>query len=200
MSELEAELSEYQQRQRVAEMLIEPLEAEGMVRQRGVKVEDHEKWLENLKSRLAYLEPVNLRAVRHSIARAAGGKRRNRWPAILSITNWAHDLQRPPDNDNRMVTSYMASAAGQMAWDRGPEYAVALRMHLRRVRMVPNAYTWQKINANAEEMARRAEYIEDATARAVETEAEKQWLAGFRDAIEIVKKLVFAKEETHEPA
>ena len=200
MSEQKPELSEDQQRRRVAETLIAPLEAEGMKRKRGVKVEVHEKQMESLKTRLAYLVPKNLAALRHAVARAAGGKYKNEWPSILTITNWAHSMQSPPDQDNRMVTSYMASAAGRAAWDRGPEHAVALRTHLRRVRLVPSAYTLPKINQRAAELKHRRTYIAEAVNRGVATDAEKDWLAGYQDAIEKVRKLVFAKEVNHEPA
>lgn len=187
-------LNNYQRRKRVAEVLIEPLEAEGMRRKRGVKPDEHEKQMESLKTRLAHLTLPNLNRMRLYITRAAGGKDRDVWPSLVSISNWALDIQAPPDDDNEMVISYMSSAAGRKAWGMGPQYAVALRTYLRRARLVPNAYTWKTINQNGADLERTRERVCEALANHSATEVDREWLAGYEKAVEAVKKLVFKKE------
>lgn len=188
-------LSDDQKRRRVAEVLVKPLVGEGMVRRRGVSVEEHEKWIEGLKTRLAYMDPENLKALRFGIARAAGGTHRNQWPAILTITNMAHTIQFPPDHDSDMVVSYMASAAGWKAWNLGPTYAMALRAHLRKVRLVPNEFTWRQINQHGEELARKSVLVAERIKAGRASEADLKWIRGFENIKAHVKALVFAKKE-----
>ncbi len=188
-------LSDDQKRRRVAELLVKPLVAEGMVRRRGVSVEEHEKWIEGLKTRLAYMDPDNLEALRHGIARAAGGTHRNQWPTILTITNMAHTIQFPPDSDSDMVISYMASVAGWNAWQLGPTYAIALRAYMRRVHLIPNEFTWRQINQNGEEMARKSMLVAERIKAGRANEADVKWLRGFEDVKAHVKALVFAKKK-----
>jgi len=188
-------LSDDQKRRRVAEVLVKPLVGEGMVRRRGVSVEEHEKWIEGLKTRLAYMAPDNLEALRHGIARAAGGTHRNQWPSILTITNMAHTIQFPPDHDSDMVISYMASAAGWKAWNLGPTYAMALRVHLRRARLVPNEYTWRQINRHGEEMARKSVLVSERIKAGRACEADLKWQGRFEGDKAHVRALVFAKKK-----
>lgn len=176
-------------------MLVKPLVSEGMVRKRGVSVEDHKKWIEGLKTRLAYMDPENLNALRHGIARAAGGTHRNQWPTILTITNMAHTIQFPPDHDSDMVISYMASAAGWKAWNLGPTYAMALRRHLRKVRLVPNEYTWRQINRHGEELARKSVLVGERIKAGRSSEADQKWMRWFEGEKAHVKALVLAKKK-----
>ncbi|MBL1434726.1 MAG: hypothetical protein COB08_000795 [Rhodobacteraceae bacterium] len=193
-----AGLSDDQKRRRVAEVFVKPLVDEGMVRRRGVKLEEHEKWIEGLKTRLAYMDPENLIAMRHGIARAAGGTHRNQWPSILSITNMAHTMQFPPDSDGDFVISYMASVAGRRAWARGPEYAMSLHLHLRTVRRPPVDYNWQKINGRAAELAAKALIVAERLSDGVYFEEDPVWQRDFGQHKAHVKSLVFARVSEQE--
>lgn len=188
-----AKLSDDQKRRRVADMLVKPLVEEGMVRRRGVKLEVHEKWIEGLKTRLAYMDPENLKAMRYGIARSAGGTHRNQWPSILTITNMAHVIQFPPDSDGDFVISYMASVAGRRAWARGPEYAMSLHIHLRTVRRPPVDYNWKKINGRAAELAAKALIVAERLSDGVYFEQDPVWQRDFGQHKARVKSLVFAK-------
>jgi hypothetical protein len=190
-----AKLSDDQKRRRVAEVLVKPLVAEGMKRERGVTLEAHEKWIKGLKTRLAYMDPENLIALRHGIARAAGGKHRNTWPSILTITNFARALQRQPDDDDDMVTSYMASRAGREAWERGPEYAVALRQYMRTVHLVPHEFTWPKINASGAQLTSKHLRISKLIEEGRASEEDMRWHSGLQEVIALTKALVFAKKK-----
>jgi len=188
-------LSDDQKRRRVAKLLVEPLVDDGMVRKRGVSVAEHEKWIEGLKTRLAYMDPENLAALRHGIARAAGGTHRNQWPSIITITNIAHPIQFPPDHDSDMVISYMASAAGWKAWNLGPTYAMAVRAHMRRTYRIPHKLSWPKINQHGEELARKSVLVSERIKAGRASDADRKWMEGFDDTMAHVKALVFANKK-----
>ena len=146
----------HMRKKRVDEMLIEPIKAMGMRKQHRFRVEDQAAFLEKLRSRLAYLSAEGLAALRPIVEGAAMGARKNVWPDLVSIVNWAKSIEAVPDVESEMITSYMASAAGRRAWERAPELAMALHGFMRRCGRPPNDYAWQHdLDKSATEMRRR---------------------------------------------
>lgn len=179
---------------RVRRVLIEPLQAQGLRRRRGVTAGDHAAWLDRLARRLAYLGEGHLAVLAESIAANAGGADRAEWPSEVSICNWAAALETPPDEDLRLVPSYLRSAAGRSAWEEGPEVAVALRAHLRRFRRPPVGGDWPMIRKQAAEWAHRqaliAEALQAGRATAEQVAQRDAWVA----TVDRVRSMVFAAE------
>ena len=100
---------------RVRAVLIDPLEAGGMQRRSGQKVEDHAAVLASLEARLAYMTEASLAALAEVVERHAGGSRQDRWPGEVPICNWARRIQEPPASESRLVRSYLQSGAGRRA-------------------------------------------------------------------------------------
>ncbi|MBL4808209.1 MAG: hypothetical protein JKY31_13130 [Rhodobacteraceae bacterium] len=186
----------HKQKQRVDELLIGPLTFAGMRRQQRFKIADQELFLDQLRNRLAYLDADNLQIVAASVAAAAGGKRKNIWPDLVTITNWARGLQTPPDCNSDLIIRYMRSRAGKYAWDLGPEYALVLRKYLRKYMRPPNDYSWVDMRKSAGEIIGRADLIRERSARGVHDEYDQRWLAALNRAIDDVRRLVFPEPES----
>ena len=124
-------------RTRVRTLLVEPLEAQGMRRKASVTVEAHRERMGKLAERLAYMSPSGLQALREVLARLGEGPRRDVWPSDLVILRYAEGIETPPPAGNRLLTSYMRSAAGREAWDRSPFEAAELARYLVRVKRPP---------------------------------------------------------------
>lgn len=190
------EMSETQKdrRERVRKLLVEPLQAQGMRKPRSRAAEDHQDFLDRLERRLAYLGADHLEALAEVVLRNAEGASRNVWPAEASIVNWAAVLEPPPDRDSRLVQSYLASAAGQRAWDEAPSVAVALRRHLRKAGRPPQEFDWIAIRRQAEtwesEMARIREQVAEGSASSEQRERLDAW-ERMQDR---VRSLVFSQE------
>ncbi|PHS21751.1 MAG: hypothetical protein COA84_15160 [Robiginitomaculum sp.] len=191
-------MTDYQRKKRVDELLIEPLIKTGMRKQARFKLEDHERFLDRLRGRLAYLDADNLKVLVPVLESAAGGKHKNTWPDLVSITNWAHGLQKPPDGDSRLITSYMKSEAGKQAWKLGPEYALMLRKHLRTYQRPPIEYSWIKIRQDATDLIGRATVIKERMTRGTASDEAQSWLAGLERALKDVEGFVFPKIESAE--
>ncbi len=178
-------------RMRVRRVLIEPLARAGLRRRPRVTAEEHDAALRRLEERLAYLGKGDLIVLVEIVERSAGGDARNLWPDEVSIRNWAAQLCPPPDEESRLVISWLGSAAGRRAWDEGEEIAVALRKHLRRAGRPPSDFDWTRIRREAAEWAHRrlvvAERIESGTAG----DADLDWSDGLIRAIGEVRHLVF---------
>lgn len=178
----------------VRRIVIDPLLGMGLRKPKSRSVVDQAEFLARLERRLGYLEEAQLGALAEVIQRAAGGDARNVWPDEVSILNWASAMEPPPDGDSRLVTSYLASAAGRRAWEEAPEVAVALRAHLRRVGRPPiGDYDWEKIRGKAvgwhRELARIARLEEEGGL----LEEHRAFRTGILAAIDLVRGLVFAK-------
>lgn len=184
-----------QAKARVDVLIVDPLELEGMARKRGVSIADHERYLEELRNRLAYMAPNNLHVMRGVIRANALGVARNNWPGMVSIKNWAHALQDRPEADSRLVLSYMASAAGRAAWERMPEEAVSLRRYLKKVGRPPTTdYEWKVIRDRASGWRHDLERIRDAECRSELDESDRNYLESFRKMRARVEKLVFGEQ------
>ena len=140
-------------KERVRTHLIAPLVRRGMVRKRGRSVEDHQKMLDSLEARLAYMAADRLAALAEVVERYAEGPKKNIWPAEVSITNWARRLQEPPASESRLVRSYLQSGAGDAAKSGG--YVVELFLYLKKYGAPPNDYSMKEIRSQADDNRRK---------------------------------------------
>ena len=135
-------------KERVQVHLIDVLNAKGMERKRSIKVEEFEKTLDSLRARLAYMGVEQLQALAWMVERMAEGKRKNAWPAEVSICNWARRIQPPPPSDSPMVCSVMKSAMGRLAVAGG--YERELYLFLKKHGYPPNEYALGEIRNEGE--------------------------------------------------
>ena len=182
-----------QGKERVRSNLIGPLEALGMQRKRGVSVADHAAWVDKLVGRLAYMRADNLLVLAEVCERYAGGKAKSQWPEMISICNWARDLQDMPEGEQRLVKSWLQSAAGRRALADG--YAVELRSDLIKWHRPPNEYQLRAIKERAGENRRRAVSVVQRQERGVASPSELEWLASYQAALERVTAIINAGKE-----
>lgn len=176
-------------RHRVRRLLIEPLLAMGLRKQRRHSAEEQEALFDRLEARCGYLADGQLEALAEAVRRGAHGEARNVWPDEVSILNWAAALEPPPDVESRLVTSYLASRAGRTAWDEAPALAVVLRRHLKRAGCPPVPYDWVEFRSKARELVR-----EEQRQRVLEAErGASDWLEAWLAEVERVRVLVFGE-------
>lgn len=180
-------------KERVRVNLIAPLVRRGMVRKRGQKVEDHQKMLNSLEARLAYMSTDRLEALAEVVELHAEGPKKNIWPAEVSITNWARLLQEPPASASRLVRSYLQSEAGTAAVSGS--YVVELFLHLKRYGAPPNRYSIKTIMAQADGNRRRIRVIEGQIEDGRATASDSAWLQGYMDTRRRCLDIIKAKQE-----
>lgn len=183
-------------RTRVRKLLIEPLEAMGLRRKRNVRAEDHAKAVERLVEALAYMSPDGLAALRSVVERLADGPLRNEWPPELVVKRFAWGIEQPPPRTDRLVTSYMRSAAGKRAWEECPFLASELVRYLLRWRRPPLDPAWDGMRARAAERRRDFGAAERREEEGRDSEADRQVLAEWRGVRERVRALVFDRGES----
>lgn len=187
-------------RTRVRELLIKPLEARGLKRKRGAKADDHAKAVERLVERLAYMTPGGLRALAEVVERLADGPLRNEWPAELTVVRFADGIEKAPPPSDRLLTSYMRSAAGRAAWAESPFLASELARYLVKLRRPPMDSAWPAMRGRAAERAREIGAAERREADGRDGEGDRQDLAAWRVAKARVQALVFDGQEAKDEA
>lgn len=180
-------------RERVRQSLIEPLCQKGMVRKRGQKVEDHQKMLDSLEARLAYMAADRLAALAEVVERYAEGPKKNIWPAEVSITNWARRLQEPPASESRLVRSYLQSGAGDAALSGG--YVVELFFYLKKYGAPPNDYSMKEIRERADGNRRKRAQVERDREDGRADPRDLSWLQGYMDTRRRCLDIIKAKQE-----
>lgn len=134
MSSSDTETSE-RGRRAVRARLIEPLIAEGMKRRQGETVEAEAAFIDRLVGRLAYMHAESLDRLVPIVREIAGGASKNRWPDEISIVNFAHALEAPPDRSDEILWSWLHSVAGERA--RRENVLMATRAFIKRFRKPP---------------------------------------------------------------
>ncbi len=178
---------------RVRVNLIDPLVNKGMVRKRGRSVEDHQKMLDGLEARLAYMAADRLAALAEVVERYAGGPQKNVWPAEVSIMNWARRLQEPPASESRLVRSYLQSGAGDAALSGG--YVVELFLYLKKYGAPPNDYSMKGIRALADDNQRKRAQVERDREDGRADPRDLAWLQGYMDTRRRCLDIIKAKQE-----
>lgn len=180
-------------KERVRVNLIDPLVSRGMVRKRGQKVEDHQKMLDSLEARLAYMAADRLAALAEVVERYAEGPKKNIWPAEVSITNWARRLQEPPASESRLVRSYLQSGAGDAALSGG--YVVELFFYLKKYGAPPNDYSIIGIREQADDNRRKRAQVERDREDGRASPRDLSWLQGYMDTRRRCLDIIKAKHE-----
>jgi len=165
-------------RARVRRLLIEPLVEQGMSRKRSMSVAEHERCLDKLTDYLGYLSDANLAAIGDLVVRFAEGERKNIWPDVVTIRNWAWRLQDPPPRVSPYPASVMRSAMGRRAFDDG--YAVELYRIARRLGPPPGKYVIAKLRDEARENRRRRDLIAERQARGAAAPDDLAWLERYQ--------------------
>jgi len=181
---------------RVQEHLIDALNKKGMERKRSVKVEVFEKSMESLCARLAYMGVEQLQALAELVERMAEGKRKNAWPAEISICNWARRIQQPPPSDSPMVCSVMNSAMGRLAMAGG--YQRELYLFLKKHGYPPNDYALGQVRKEGEENIARASRIMAKRHEGVLDPDDAAWLEWYQAGGERVRAVI--KNKSNEVA
>ena len=180
-------------KERVRVNLIDPLVSRGMVRKRGRSVEDHQRMLDSLEARLAYMAADRLVALAEVVESYAEGKKKNIWPAEVSITNWARRLQQPPASESRLVRSYLQSGAGDAALSGG--YVVELFLYLKKYGTPPNDYALKGIRQEAEGNLRKRRRIECDPEEGRTRPSDMAWLAGYKATRQLCLNIIEAKQD-----
>lgn len=175
-------------RARVRRCLIDPLQADGLVRPKGVTVEAHQTFLDKLADRLGYLDDALLSTLAEMVLSWAEGPQRNLWPAFATIWNAAIRLRPPPDDERHIMTTWLVSRAGPMAREAG--HLVELHQWLRKCGMPPGDHAMKTIREEAAENARTRARLARAVEEGRATASEREWLSGYLRALAYCEALV----------
>lgn len=161
-------------RARVRALLIQPLDAAGLVRSPRIKAADHEAMLDRLQDRLGYLPDGLLSALCEAVLRIAEGPLQHHWPAYATIWNTACRLMPPPDDESHIMTSWLASIEGPVA--RAGGYLVELHAFLRRFGRPPGSFEMSKIRTDAQDNQRRRLRVEEWITKGHAKTEDRDWL------------------------
>ncbi len=175
---------------RVRRVLIDPLIGRGMSRGRMTLAEEAE-FLSRLEARLAYMAEDKLAALAETVAAYAGGKAKDRWPAEVSICNWARALQVPPAGASRLVRSMLQSAAGETAEAGG--YLAELMLYLKKFGAPPNDFGYAQIRQRADDNRSRVVRIRREQANGGASPADLEWMRGYLGARQFAQDIRAAK-------
>lgn len=165
MSSTEEQIAETGRRA-VRTHLIEPLQAEGMKRRKGETLEDEQAYIERLVRRLSYMRAEALDELLPIVRGLAGGGGRNRWPDEISVLNFAHAIQPPPDVSDDILTSWLRSVEGPIVRREGT--LAATRMFIKRFRRPPKDKAGSRFYAGqVREMQREIDRDIEAARRAM---------------------------------
>lgn len=195
MSDEEAQEGQKARRDRVRRVLIEPLLDMGLRKPKARSAEDQAAFLARVERRLAYLGEGHLATLVEVVARNGDGAQHNVWPAEASIVAWAAILEPPPDEDSRLVRSYLGSAAGVRAWGEAPAVAVALRRYLREHGRPPRECDWAGIREQARRWVAEMQRIDERRREGSMTAEEAQRAELWEATLDRVRSAVYAKAE-----
>lgn len=177
MTQDEAEVQEMKGRAAVRALLIEPLQAYGLQRGKGLSVDQHQAFLDRLAEKLAYLDPAMLLTLREVTLSLAEGARHDRWPSFAVIWGVAIRLRQPPDNERHIMNSWLVSRAGPAAREGG--YLVELHSWLRRYGRPPGDFDMREIVQRAADNAQRRERIAERLVAGRAQPDDMEWHAAY---------------------
>lgn len=162
-------------RAQVRELFLQRCEEAGLARPKGRTVEGQAAFETELADRLSYMVPENLETLADLVVDAAPCKRGVAvWPSEAVIRHLARCLQRPPVDEGRLVTSWLASIEGPPAVAGG--WAAHLLRHLMRTGRPPSDYEVAEMRREAEDDHRRAARIRDRMRRGLASDQDRAWL------------------------
>lgn len=175
-------------RARVRRLLIEPLAKDGLIRAKGVTLEEHAAFLDKLADKVGYLDDAMLATLAELVLNMAEGVARNHWPSFATIWNIATRLRRPPDDESHIMCSWLVSVAGPIAQEAG--HLVELYLWLRKHGCPPSDFALKAIRQEASENARtRARIARDVQAGSARA-SDADWLDGYLSTLAYCEALV----------
>lgn len=180
-------------RARVRALLIQPMEAAGMVRPPRMRAMDHDDLLDRMQDRLGYLPDGLLSALAEALIRLGEGPLQHHWPAWATIWNTACRLMPPPDDESHIMTSWLASIEGPVA--RAGGYLVELHAFLRRTGRPPGSFEMSKIRADAQDNQRRRERVQEWIVKGHAKTEDRDWLDHYLRRLAHCEALVARGEE-----
>lgn len=176
----EAAEAEGPRRAAVRRLLLERLDAAGMVRPRGMTVEAAAAMRRRLVEALDYLADASLVTLAEQVLRLGAGPLRNAWPAEATVLNLAAQLQEPPPERWAIVGSWLASVEGPVAREGG--YLTELYLWLCRLphpRPPGRSTDLPGIRERAADNRRLRALYQRRLAEGTAGEDERRWLAGY---------------------
>ncbi|SOC22191.1 hypothetical protein [Rhodobacter maris] len=147
---------------RVRELLVEPLERRGLARPAKMTAAKYKEMIDDLCARLAYMTPLNLKALEERVAEQPAGKDRDRIPIANEILKWALDMQDPDTGPSPLMRAVFAHATGRAAIAEG--WAPELLEDVRKNRRWPGPYVEAQLKEVGREATRRLTIIEERMA------------------------------------
>lgn len=175
-------------RTRVRQVLVARLQEAGLKPCRKQTAAAHEEMWGRLADQLAYMEPENLLTLADQVMALAEGPRHDQCPAEVTIRAVAHALQRPPFEEHRIVSSWLASVEGPVAEAGG--YLVELYRWLRQHGRPPLTWDMKKIREQAAENNRQVTLLRDRGERGVIQPADREWLEAWAKDQQSARRIV----------
>lgn len=147
---------------RVRELLVEPLERRGLARPSKMTAAKYKEMIDDLCERLAYMTPLNLKALEERVAGQPAGKDRDRMPISNVILERAAEIQEPDTGPSPLMLAVFAHATGRAAIAEG--WAPELLEDVRKNRRWPTPFVEKVLREAGGEAARRLTIIEERMA------------------------------------
>ena len=113
-------------RQLVGALLMDRCAEAGMVRPKGMTLEEFDAFRARLLNRLAYMAAANLRTLAEIVIEGACGPKRNQWPAEASVIGWANVNGDPKLDPILAIPGFEAGdtyrvrgSMRRLSWERG---------------------------------------------------------------------------------
>jgi hypothetical protein len=164
-------------RAQVRDLLVNRVDAAGLVRRRGVSEAVHAALIDRLCDHLSYMSADNLRTLAELVIEAGDGPARTWWPAEVTVRGLAGALQARPLAQHRIVASWLASVEGPVA-DAGG-WLVELYRFLARHRRPPLAMDQRQLREEAAANNRRLGIVQDRIERGAAQDDDRAWLARY---------------------
>lgn len=161
----------------VRSYFIEPLNDDGLIRDRRTKASDHDVFLKKLETKLGYMSRDNLDRLREVVLNSAMGPSLNVWPKFATVWNYAKILQSPPDDHNPIMNSWLHSIEGPKLRDNGT--LVETYLFLRKHGRPPHGYERIKIADAARENARKRVMVIERVGWGSATDDDQKWLSWY---------------------
>ncbi|SDW77803.1 hypothetical protein [Roseicitreum antarcticum] len=162
----------------VRQHLIGRLTDAGLSRPKGMTADQLAAMQGRLVGALAYMDPENLMTLAEGVMDMAAGPLRNQWPSEVIVRNAAHALQRPPFEQPRIVSSWLASVEGPQAEAGG--WLVPLYRFLRRAGRPPMPYDMRLMREEAGHDSRQLTLIRERVAAGSASDEDRAWLVAWQ--------------------
>jgi hypothetical protein len=177
-------------RAQVRDLLVDRVNAAGLVRRKGVTNAAHAALIDRLCGHLAYMTPDNLRTLAELVIDAGDGPGRTWWPAETTVRGLAEAVQARPLVQHRIVGSWLASVEGPVAEAGG--WLVELYRFLRQHKRPPFAWDKRRLREEAAENNRRLGLLRDRVERNAAGPEDLAWLVSYAEDAREARAIVDA--------